>query len=234
MNKKLVFIQNAQTLTTSLKVAETFGKEHKHILVSIREILAAENSTAKFFEESTFENRGKSYPMYYINRDGFTLLAMGFTGKKALQFKLAYIDAFNKMEHKLQELLASGKNAKWLETRDHGTNTRKVETSNIKCYIDYAYRQGCRWSKNFIYGTITTWCNVGAGVAKKNGRDDATIQQLNTLDLLEGSVVQNVLINGMADGLHYTRIWAQVQQKIRQFCELTGRDCPRLEGSTNG
>ena len=84
-------IENDRVLTTSLSVADTFGKEHAHVLRDIREILAAENSAANFFEESTFENRGKMYPMYLMNRDGFTLLAMGFTGKKALKFKLKYI-----------------------------------------------------------------------------------------------------------------------------------------------
>src|SRR5690554_5793386 len=56
------------------------------------------------FHEDTYENRGKQYPMYYMNRDGFTLLAMGFTGKKALEFKLKYIEAFNRMEQQLKEL----------------------------------------------------------------------------------------------------------------------------------
>ena len=55
------------------------------------------------FYETTFENRGKQYPMYLMNRDGFTLLAMGFTGKAALEWKLKYIAAFNEMEKKLAE-----------------------------------------------------------------------------------------------------------------------------------
>lgn len=54
------------------------------------------------FVESTYVNRGKEYPMIYMNRDGFTLLAMGFTGKKALDFKLKYIQAFNKMEQQIR------------------------------------------------------------------------------------------------------------------------------------
>lgn len=90
--------QNDQVLTNSLLVAEKFEKEHKHVLDTIRQILAAENSATKFFSETTYENRGKGYPMYIMNRDGFSLLVMGFTGEKALQFKLEYIDAFNKME----------------------------------------------------------------------------------------------------------------------------------------
>jgi anti-repressor protein len=94
-------MHNKQAMTTSLRVAEVFGKDHKNVIQSI-ENLAAEKSAAKFFAEATYYNRGKQYPMYYMNRDGFTLLAMGFTGKKALQFKIQYIQAFNSMETQIR------------------------------------------------------------------------------------------------------------------------------------
>ena len=102
---ELVIMHNKQAVTTSLRVAEVFGKDHKHVLETISN-LAAEKSAAKFFAEATYYNRGKQYPMYYMNRDGFTLLAMGFTGKKALQFKIKYIQAFNSMEATLKRLPA--------------------------------------------------------------------------------------------------------------------------------
>lgn len=101
--KEMVFRgQNDQALTSSLLVAEKFEKEHKHVLDAIRQILAAENSAAKFFTESMYVNRGKEYPLYIMNRDGFSLLVMGFTGDRALQFKLEYIAAFNKMEETIK------------------------------------------------------------------------------------------------------------------------------------
>lgn len=101
---ELVIMQNEQAVTTSLKVAEVFGKRHDNVMKSIKSLIA-ENLTPNFlgvgnmFVESTYLNKQKhEQPMFYMNRDGFTLLAMGFTGKKAMQFKLKYIDAFNKME----------------------------------------------------------------------------------------------------------------------------------------
>ena len=96
--------QNDQVLTTSLKVAEVFEKEHKHVLDAVRKLFTAENSAVKqMFQESTYLNeRNQSQPMFVMNRDGFTLLAMSFNGKKALDFKIAYIDAFNKMETELK------------------------------------------------------------------------------------------------------------------------------------
>lgn len=98
----LVEVRNNQVVVSSRQVSAKFGKEHKHVLENIRQILVAENSAAKFFQESTFENRGKQYPEYLMNRDGFTLLTMGFNGKVALQWKLKYISAFNAMEAQLK------------------------------------------------------------------------------------------------------------------------------------
>lgn len=104
MTNELVIMNNQQAVTTSLKVAESFGKEHKVVTRSIKNLVEQNCATKNLFYESTYENRGKQYVMYYMNRDGFTLLAMGFTGKQALEFKLKYIEAFNKMEQQLQEL----------------------------------------------------------------------------------------------------------------------------------
>lgn len=105
--KELVFKgESNQVLTNSLLVADKFGKNHKHVLESIRELIkgCAEKSANPMFVESMYihPQNGQEYPMYIMNRDGFTLLAMGFTGEKALQFKLEYINAFNKMEETIK------------------------------------------------------------------------------------------------------------------------------------
>lgn len=101
MTDIILSTQNGEPVASSRQIAENFGKEHKTVLRSIEE-LAAQNCAAKsMFYETTFENRGKQYPMYLMNRDGFSLLVMGFTGKAALEWKLKYIQAFNEMEKKL-------------------------------------------------------------------------------------------------------------------------------------
>jgi len=103
MTEELVIMHDQQAVTTSLQVANNFEKDHKNVLQSIKNLAAENSATKNMFAEGTYVNRGKEYPMYYMNRDGFSLLAMGFTGKKALQFKLKYIDAFNQMEKQLQQ-----------------------------------------------------------------------------------------------------------------------------------
>lgn len=101
MEVQLVQIENNQVVVSSRQIAKDFEKEHKVVLRSVREILAEQNCAAKFFYESTYDNRGKEYPEYLMNRDGFSLLVMGFTGSKALEWKVRYIQAFNAMEAKL-------------------------------------------------------------------------------------------------------------------------------------
>lgn len=104
--KDLVFKgESNQVLTSSLLVADKFGKNHKHVLDAIRELISSAEKSAvlKMFVPSTYiASNNKENPMFIMNRDGFTLLAMGFTGEKALQFKLEYINAFNKMEEAIK------------------------------------------------------------------------------------------------------------------------------------
>lgn len=100
----LVVMNNHQAVTTSLKVAEVFEKEHRNVMQSIKNLTAENSATRKMFiEDSYLNSRNQSFPMYYMNRDGFTLLAMGFTGSKAMEFKLKYIDAFNRMEEQIKQ-----------------------------------------------------------------------------------------------------------------------------------
>ncbi len=112
MNNLVFKGQNNQALTNSLLVAEKFGKEHRNVIRAIEDIVCAQNCAqtnnqqlTKMFALADYDvplNNGtgavRKAPMYIMNRDGFTLLAMGFTGEKALQFKLDYINAFNQME----------------------------------------------------------------------------------------------------------------------------------------
>lgn len=102
----LVEVENGKPVTTSLKVAEYFGKEHKHVMRDIREKILPYVSDS--FGQSNFgpscywNEQNKEQPMYILTRDGFTMVAMGYTGAKAMKFKEDYITAFNRMEEALR------------------------------------------------------------------------------------------------------------------------------------
>ncbi len=111
--------RNGVPVTTSRAVAEQFGKQHYNVLRDIESTIEQLNKTEEGrqfgqlnFEESSYINaQNKKQPMIIMTRDGFTLLAMGFTGAKAMQFKVAYINAFNRME----TLLRGGVDAEALQ-----------------------------------------------------------------------------------------------------------------------
>ena len=99
-----VMLHNGRPATTSLEVAKIFGKRHDNVVRDIRSIIdnCPEKFTALNFEASNYlDNTGRSLPMFIIFKDGFTLLVMGYTGPEAMRFKLAYIEAFNRMEAEL-------------------------------------------------------------------------------------------------------------------------------------
>lgn len=121
---ELVKIKNNQVVVSSRQVAEKFGKLHKDVLENIRNILAAENSATKFYQEATHEYRGQKFPEYLMNRDGFSLLVMGFTGKDALHWKMKYIAAFNEMEAKLNGKPISLLKEKEIEARLNNSRAR--------------------------------------------------------------------------------------------------------------
>lgn len=162
MINELVFVgHDGQAVTNSVKVAEKFGKEHKHVLESIRKLMTAENSAVlQMFEESTYINeQNKTQPMYLMNRDGFTLLAMGFTGTKAMEFKLDYINAFNKMESKIKKSIAVLPNftdpaeaaiawaKEYKEKKVLAIENKKLEEENIQLAAE---NQELKHDKNYL------------------------------------------------------------------------------------
>ena len=95
----------------SLYVAEFFEKNHKEVLRDIRNIVAPNSGLSKEFAERNFalgsykDKQNQKRPCYYLTRDGFTILVMGYTGKKALRFKELYIRRFNEMEELIKSLV---------------------------------------------------------------------------------------------------------------------------------
>jgi len=92
-------VKEGQVFATSLDVANFFIKKHKHVLDAIKNLEAPEEFTGPNFRPSEYkDSTGRTLPMVEMTRKGFVLLAMGFTGPEAMKFKIAYIEAFDKME----------------------------------------------------------------------------------------------------------------------------------------
>ena len=174
----LVYLKNDEPVCSSLQVAEKFGKEHRNVLQNVDNLIAENLAVKSMFKLSSYKaDNGQSYRQFYMNRDGFSLLVMGFTGKKALDWKLQYIKAFNQMEKFIREKQTQT----WIETRKAGKLTRKAETDTIKNLVKYAKTQGSQHADK-LYMTYSKLANKMAGVSK---RDEATVMQLNNLSLME-------------------------------------------------
>lgn len=94
-----VRIEKDRMITDSRNVSDVFNKQHRHVLESIRNLEKdVPNFRQMFFESTMPDSYGREQKVYFMNRDGFTLLAMGFTGSEAMKWKLKYIEAFNSLE----------------------------------------------------------------------------------------------------------------------------------------
>lgn len=204
-----------QLVTSSLKVAEVFGKEHRHVLDSIRSF-HSNLSTAEFsalFSEGTYKaSNGKENPLFYMNRDGFSLLVMGFTGKEALRWKLAYIQAFNEMEQELKRLYEERK--QWEIERAKGILTRHILTDTIKNVIPDSPH------KRFVYPNYTKLIyktlfnmNMNQLREKYNVKSNESVRDYLTADeLAEVETLERLVSSLINYGWGYEQINAFVME----------------------
>lgn len=140
--------QDGVLLVSSREVAERFEKEHKNVIRDIEGLMGQSSKLSYDFIESSYKaGTGKSYKEYFLTRDGFSLLAMGFTGAKALEWKLKYLDAFNRMEEELKSrTLPTGQNLialalieanKILEEKDSTIKVQQQLIGELKPLADY-------------------------------------------------------------------------------------------------
>lgn len=197
-----------KVVCTSLDVAETFGKEHKHVLEDIRRInnnISTAEFSALFCEEFYIAGNGKRNPMYIMNRDGFTLLVMGYTGEKAMRFKIDYIKQFNAMEKALR--------GKLLE-REKGIAVRQALTKALQQSSENDRMHGHAYSTytNCIYKALfdknAKQLREDYGIDKKTDlRSCFDEEQLSSIKSME------MLVSGLiACGWGYDKIKSFIQQ----------------------
>ena len=213
---EIVHLENDEVVCRSLEVSAKFGKRHDNILRSIGGLLK-NVETQKMFKKSMYiDNQNKQeYPMYLMNRDGFSLLVMGFTGKKALDWKLKYINAFNQMENYIRE----NQSQPWIETRTVGKLSRKAETDVLKQLVEYAKQQGSEHA-DMLYMTYSKLANKTVGVTN---RDTATAKQLMNLSVTE-NIILKVVEDGINQQLHYKEIYRNCKERlaiVNQLAYLT-------------
>lgn len=156
MQNNLVKIENETIVTSSRSVAEHFGKRHDHVMRDIEAYKKDVPNFGEMFYETTMpDSYGRQQKTYLMNRDGFSLLVMGFTGKKALEWRLKYINAFNEMEKQLAEL-----NKPSYQIDDPITRARKWadEQEALKKQIDAKTEQIAKLEPKAAYADTLAGC----------------------------------------------------------------------------
>lgn len=196
------------TVVSSLDVAETFSKNHYDVMESIRTI-EANISTTEFsmlFNLASYKaSNGKSNPMYYMTRDGFTLLAMGYTGEKALTFKLAYIRQFNAMEKALTGKLVERE--KGIAVRQSLTKALQQSTENERMH-GHAYSTYTNCIYKVVFGMDAKKLREKYGIGKNDDlRGCFTAEELKSIQSME------CLVSGLVDcGWGYDQVKAFIER----------------------
>lgn len=222
MENSLVIQKRKKTLTTSLIVAEKFGKQHKNVIQRLEKLLAEDESNRLSFQPVKYvDQKGESRKMYLIDKHSFIILAMRFTGKKALKWQHRFVDAFEAMEHALLER----QNQAWQEARLKGRQVRYELTEEIQSFVEYAEAQGSQNSRMY-YLQITKMTNqalflIGAK-APKHFRDMLDGMQLSFLGTAE-YVARNAIKEGMETELFYKDIYGLARDKVTAFAVTVGQ-----------
>ena len=208
---ELVYLERDEAVCSSLDASRSYGKRHDNVLRAIGGLLENEETKKMFKKLNYVDSQNKQkYPMYLMNRDGFSLLVMGFTGKKALDWKLKYINAFNQME----KIIRERQSQPWIESRSVGKLSRKAETDVLKQLVEYAKQQGSEHADMF-YMTYSKLANKTAGVTD---RETATTQQLMNL-----SFVENIILNMVQDGIQKELPYKEIYRNVKDRLEVVGR-----------
>lgn len=197
------------TVVSSLDVAETFGKRHDNVLKDIRELDCSDEFRLLNFEESTYLNsQNKKQPMYYMTRDGFAILVMGYNGEKAMRFKEAYIKQFNAMEKALRGKLIERE--KGIAVRQSLTKALQQSTENERMH-GHAYSTYTNCIYKVLFGKNANQLREERGADRNRSlRDYFTEEELNAIQTMER------LVSSLIDcGWGY--------DKIKEFIEKNNR-----------
>lgn len=196
------------TVVSTLDVAETFEKRHTHVLDSIKQIETEVNSaefSALYHKTEYKDASGKSNPMYYMTKDGFTLLVMGYTGEKAMKFKLAYIKQFNAMEKLLKGKLVERE--KGIAVRQSLTKALQQSNENERMH-GHAYSTYTNCIYKVVFGMDAKKLREMYGIGKNDDlRGCFTAEELKSIQSME------CLVSGLVDcGWGYDQVKAFIER----------------------
>jgi len=219
----LVEVKKSEIYCDSHIVAKKFGLKNAYIVDRIKKVISdigelrVNGVDPKVMTEER-EYRGNKYTAYLMNRDFFSFLVMRFKGRKAIEWQLKFIAAFNAMEKRILTADDNATDPKWLGQREQGKIARLEETDVIKDFVEYATGQGSKSAK-FYYKHITnaTYKALGMMVQKKPKlRDTMDLYEISEL-LLAERIAKNSIKKYMELGRDYKDIYTSVKDDLLSF-----------------
>ena len=222
MCNELVVLKGNRTATTSLIVAEKFEKRHDRVLRKIEDLDKDDNTNRLNFGAVKYvDQKGEDRKMYEMDKRSFIILAMRFTGKKALVWQHRFVDAFEAMEL----AIVRQQNIAWEQTRLEGKQVRYELTDEIQEFIAYAEQQGSRNARMY-YMQITKMTNQAlfriGRKAPQNFRNLLDNMQLSFLQTAE-FVARNALREGVEAGMLYRDTYSLARDKVTAFAATVGK-----------
>lgn len=224
----LVVMHEGKQMVSSQLVADKFEKAHRDVLRAIKNLDCSEEFKVRNFAQCSFKNKmNREYEGFMMTRDGFSFLCMGFTGKKAAEWKEAFINAFNSME---KQILQQNDSLEWKQARLQSKSARRSFTDVVKQFVEYATKQGSK-SAVMYYTNITKMEYAALELTEKGQklpkdfRDTLDCMDLCFLATAE-QVAKNALQQGMEMEMHYKEIYQLAKERVFTYSETV--KLPRL------
>jgi Rha family phage regulatory protein len=221
----LVEVDRSEVFCDSSIVAKKFGQKHAYVVDNIKKLLSdieglrVGTADPKAIIEER-EYRGQKFNVYLMNRPFFSLLAMRFRGKRALEWQLKFNSAFYEMEKRIIQGQMNETDTSWISSREQGKLARLYETDTIKRFVEYATEQGSK-SAQYYYKHITNATYKALGfMAQKEPklRDSMNIYEVSQL-LLAEKLAKDKLIEYMELGRNYKDIYQSVKEDLIRFSD---------------
>lgn len=227
---QLIQIESGEAWTTSLAIAEVFGRRHNDVMREIEGLMSDGTIDVRDFSHISYTDSMNRPQRAYRLNERAALIAMPFVGgAKSRDGQKRLVDAFMEMRRILRQHEAHGRSADWIEARGKGKEVRHDSTDVIKDFIAYAFSQGSRSAQKY-YLQITKMSYreifaVGKEAVERNFRDGLSTVQLVNLATAE-SIIIKALQEGMARDLPYKDVYRLARDRVSSLCELIGKTVP--------
>ena len=220
---EVITVKDDESWTDSLLIAEKFNKQHKDVLKVIKNLGCSEEFSRRNFAPSDYiDERGKKQPMFRISRDGFALLAMGFTGKEAMEWKEKYIAAFNWMEKQLRSKKINRNDPAWLEARANTIPVRKDFTAMLKPVVDMAVAEKGKGIEKGMYASYTRMLYSSFMVIEQKENIKEVRDRMNAIQLTHLATLETIARKVIDECINALTPWRDIYYILKEKALLFG------------